>query len=125
MVSKWFKGGELSFALGLNICVSRFGSVINAAVVPAVYESSGLGIALLVGFLVCIYSLVNAFGLICLDKKSDTKEEIEEAKNAQKENGFQLSDIAKFNISYWLLSGCCVINYITFFPYTMIVSDTL
>lgn len=88
MVSKWFKGAELSFALGLNICVSRLGSVLNAAVVPAVYESSGLGIALLVGFLVCIYSLVNAFGLICLDKKSETKEELEAAKNAEKDDGF-------------------------------------
>ena len=34
IVSKWFKGKELAFALGLNISVSRLGSVINGATVP-------------------------------------------------------------------------------------------
>jgi predicted MFS family arabinose efflux permease len=86
MVSKWFKGAELSFALGLNICVSRLGSVLNAAIVPAVYESYGLGIALLVGLFVCLFSLANAFGLCSLDRKSESKEEKEEAKNASSED---------------------------------------
>jgi|TARA_B110000305_G_C19400750_1_gene619997 nitrate/nitrite transporter NarK len=72
MVSKWFKGAELSFALGLNICVSRFGSVLNAMIVPAVYESSGLGVSLLVGFIVCLFSMANAFGLTYLDRKSES-----------------------------------------------------
>jgi len=88
MVSKWFKGKELSFALGMNIMFSRFGSVLNAGIVPAVYESSGLGYALFVGFLVCLFSLANAFGLISLDRKAESKEEREEAKNTEKEGGF-------------------------------------
>jgi hypothetical protein len=101
------------------------GSVLNAAIVPAVYDSSGLGIALLVGFIVCLFSLANAFGMTMLDRKAESKEEKEEAKNADPENGFKFSDIYNFSTSYWLLTGCCVINYITFFPYTMIVSDSL
>lgn len=88
IVSKWFKGKELSFALGLNMSVSRLGSVVNAAIVPAVYESSGLGVALLVGFLICVFSLANAFGLVCLDRKAETKEDREEAKNVKKSGGF-------------------------------------
>jgi MFS family permease len=39
IVSKWFKGKELAFALAVNISVSRLGSVINGWVVPPVYES--------------------------------------------------------------------------------------
>ena len=37
IISVWFKGKELAFALGLNLSVSRLGSVINAAVLPSVY----------------------------------------------------------------------------------------
>ncbi len=66
IVSKWFKGKELSMALGLNISVSRLGSVINGIVIPLIYNNDNmdkLGIALLVGFFVCIFSLICAFFL--------------------------------------------------------------
>lgn len=50
-------------ALGLNISVSRLGSVINGFVVPQIYNDSHhdkLGLALLVGFGVCVFSLTCA-----------------------------------------------------------------
>ena len=73
MVSSWFKGKELAFAFGLNLSISRLGSVINAAVVPAVYDSNGLGAALLVGFLLTCFALVVAFGMAFLDQKAEDK----------------------------------------------------
>lgn len=63
IVSKWFKGKELSMALGLNISFSRLGSVINGIVIPQIYNNKNmdkLGLALLVGFFVCLFSLVCA-----------------------------------------------------------------
>ena len=67
IVSKWFKGKELSMALGLNISVSRLGSVINGLILPQIYNKTSaasndkaLGYALLVGFLICIFSLACA-----------------------------------------------------------------
>ena len=39
IVSKWFKGKELAMALGLNISISRLGSVINGMIVPKIYDS--------------------------------------------------------------------------------------
>ena len=38
IVSSWFKGKELAFAMGLNLSIGRLGSVINAAIIPAVYS---------------------------------------------------------------------------------------
>merc|ERR1711990_848489 len=67
IVSVWFKGKELAFALGVNMSISRLGSVANAAIVPSVYESNGLGPALMVGFVICVFSLLNAVGLVFLD----------------------------------------------------------
>lgn len=67
IVSKWFKGKELSMALGLNISVSRLGSVINGLILPQIYNKTSaasndkaLGYALLVGFLICLFSLACA-----------------------------------------------------------------
>jgi hypothetical protein len=39
IVSVWFKGKELAFALGVNMSISKLGSVANAAIVPSIYET--------------------------------------------------------------------------------------
>jgi len=74
IVSKWFKGKELAMALGLNISISRLGSVINGIVIPKIYDDQHmdrLGFALLVGFFVCVFSLICAIFLVLLDKYAD------------------------------------------------------
>lgn len=71
IVSVWFKGKELAFALGLNLSVARLGSVINAAIVPAVYDKHGLGMALGVGCILCGFSVLCAIGIACVDKKAE------------------------------------------------------
>lgn len=38
IISVWFKGKELAFALGLNLSIGRLGSVINGIVVPEVFD---------------------------------------------------------------------------------------
>ena len=34
LISTWFKGKEMNFALGLNLSVSRLGSVLNSNTIP-------------------------------------------------------------------------------------------
>jgi len=63
----------LAFALGVNISISRLGSVIMGATVPGIYANSGLGPALLLGSAICVFSLINAFGLISIDKWAESK----------------------------------------------------
>ena len=65
-------------ALGVNLSVSRVGSVINANVTPKVYnayaadgDGNGLGPALFVGFGICVYSFINALGLVFIDRKAE------------------------------------------------------
>lgn len=74
VISQWFKGKELAMALGFNLSVSRLGSVVNGLVVPTIYNDNHmnrLGIALLVGFFVCVFSLVCAICLVLIDRKAD------------------------------------------------------
>jgi uncharacterized membrane protein len=121
-------------ALGLNISISRLGSVINGIVIPQIYNDKHkdmLGFALLVGFLVCIFSLICAFFLVFLDKKADTVD----AKNMGKdgpsfstqkvqseEDKFRWSDIKTFNSSFWVICVSCVLVYMAIFPFIQVAS---
>jgi len=93
MVSVWFKGKELAFALGLNMSMARLGSVANAAIVPSVYDDSGLGMALAVGFLICLFSLANAMGLVWLDRKAEKTNPNSESAAVAEDEKFKWSDI--------------------------------
>jgi len=120
VISLWFKGKELAFALGLNLSVARLGSVINGVVVPSVYDQAGLGTALMVGFGICLFSLANACGMAALDRRAEKKnEERSGAEGAQavEEEGFKFEDLYSFNSSFWLLTGSCVLTYMSVFPY--------
>jgi len=120
VISLWFKGKELAFALGLNLSVARLGSVINGVVVPSVYDQAGLGTALMVGFGICLFSLANACGMAWLDRRAEKKNEERsgaEGAQAEEEEGFKFEDLYSFNSSFWLLTGSCVLTYMSVFPY--------
>ena len=119
IVSKWFKGKELAMALGLNITISRLGSVVNGWVIPTIYNNNHmdkLGIALMVGFFVCVFSLVCAVLLTLLDRKADIVDKTE-AHQISEEDKFRWSDLKTFNLSFWLLCFSCVIVYTAIFPF--------
>ena len=69
IISVWFKKKELAFALGVNLSISRLGSVVMGATVPAMTSNQSMTFAYLVGGMVCVFSLGNAAGLVYLDKK--------------------------------------------------------
>jgi len=131
IISLWFKGKELAFALGLNLSIARLGSVINGIIVPQVYDQSGLGLALGVGFVICIFSLLSAVGMAALDRraenknKEDNRREGNNQADQQSEEGFRMSDLYSFNSSFWLLTGSCVLTYMSVFPYIQNCSDLL
>ena len=105
--------------------MSRLGSVANAALLPAVYDSHGLGAAFLCGFAVCLFSLANAFGMVFLDKKAERANPQAERAGLSSEDKFKWSDLYKFNSSYWLLTVSCVATYMSVFPFIQNASDML
>ena len=61
IIAKWFKGKELAMALGFDLSTARLGAVINGMIIPNIYNSShtnGLGFALFIGLLICLFSVV-------------------------------------------------------------------
>lgn len=125
IVSTWFKGKELAFALGINMSITRLGAVLNSAIVPSIYDSNGLGPALMLGFLICCFSLANAFGLVYLDKKAEDANPESEVARVAEEEKFSWSDLYSFDKSFWILTGSCVLTYMSIFPYIQVASDLL
>lgn len=74
IVSAWFQGKELSFAFGVNLSVARIGSSINGPVETQVAASQSIGTALLVGFFICIFSLITAMLLVWIDAWAEKKD---------------------------------------------------
>lgn len=116
-------------AFGLNISVSRLGSVWNSNTVPSNLEKHGLGFTLFVGFCICLFSLANAFGMAILDKFNEKKTKEKAAAEPQDAGGdnaeeeFKFRDILSFKLPFWLLTISCVVTYMSIFPYIQIVSD--
>jgi hypothetical protein len=114
----------LAFALGFNLSISRLGSVFNGNIVPVVYSSSGLGIALLVGFIVCIASFAAAIGLALLDKYAD-KVDGTNKKLITEEDKFKLKDLTTFTLEFWLICASCVFTYMAILPPMQVLTDLL
>ncbi|CAM6006142.1 unnamed protein product [Sphagnum balticum] len=73
MVSFWFKGKELAFALGIAVTFPELGNALNSYLTPIIYNSTdSLGTPLLVSVFICIVSLICALTAAFLDKKADT-----------------------------------------------------
>ena len=105
--------------------ISRLGSVLNAAIVPSIYDSRGLGAALMVGFMICVFSLFNALGLVWLDRRREQKDPNAERAALSDEEKFKMSDLYEFNMSFWLLTASCVLTYMSIMPYIQVASDLL
>ncbi|GMH54858.1 hypothetical protein TrRE_jg6886, partial [Triparma retinervis] len=70
LLAQWFRGKELAFAFGINLSISRLGSVINNFISPAIASGGGTAAALWFGVAVCGGSLVMAIALYPIDKKA-------------------------------------------------------
>ncbi|KAJ3018833.1 hypothetical protein HKX48_002591 [Thoreauomyces humboldtii] len=66
VTTAWFRGKELGFALGLNLCIARFGSVVNANLSPRIEKIWGSSGAVWVGSLTCYASLCCSIALVTL-----------------------------------------------------------
>eukprot|EP00331_Platyophrya_macrostoma_P028451 CAMPEP_0176444524 /NCGR_PEP_ID=MMETSP0127-20121128/23114_1 /TAXON_ID=938130 /ORGANISM="Platyophrya macrostoma, Strain WH" /LENGTH=462 /DNA_ID=CAMNT_0017830049 /DNA_START=22 /DNA_END=1410 /DNA_ORIENTATION=+ len=118
IVSKWFRGKELAFALGFNISVARLGSSINSVATPMMAKDGDLWIPALVGVCFCALSTCCGIGLSYMDKESDRREGITKATEISPDEQIQFSDIKNFRALFWLLLTSCLLIYGSFFGFT-------
>jgi len=74
LVTKWFIGKELSFAMGLNISISRMGSAAAGFFYPPLYNvNHNLFLPLFFGTIICIVSWLLCNCMIYMDRKAGKK----------------------------------------------------
>eukprot|EP01031_Cornospumella_fuschlensis_P028549 gene28549-34461_t len=71
LLSEWFKGRELAFAFGVNLAISKLGSVFNNLLSPVLAEQVGVVFALWFGCILCGLSLICVVLTIPIDKAMD------------------------------------------------------
>lgn len=112
IVTMWFKGKELSTALGISLCICRLGSSLNSYLSPLLYDSTkSLGSVSLFGLAFLAISLICGFGLIKMDEKYLKDEKYE---NNEK---ISIRDIKSFKPNFWFLYANGILCFMSFFSF--------
>ena len=114
-VAKWFKGKELSFALGINLMIARGGTWLaqnSPTWARGAYNYWQNPWLIGVGFVtLCVIGPIGYYILeVPAEKTSSLAPEGEQDK-------IVLADVKAFNLSYWYLVGLCVVFYSAIFPF--------
>ncbi len=115
VVGRWFKGKEISFALAVQLFVARLGSWfadkspdlarrLFTGWQPPLVLAAGLGVAWLV------FAIVYA----ALENRAARRYAVARAGATDK---LVLSNLVRFDRSYWWVVGLCVAFYATIFPF--------
>lgn len=114
-LAKWFKGKELSFAMGVNLTIARFGSFAadnTRSWAASLY--SGWQPVLLFAAAIGAIAIVTALLYWYLESRATKMYTLGQAGSTDK---LVFSDLVKFGKSYWWVVGLCVTFYSAVFPF--------
>ena len=69
LLTKYFRGKELSFAIGLNLAVANLGGVLNMYLTPRFAYHFGTSSAVWIGAILCIFSFICIIVVLYVDSK--------------------------------------------------------
>jgi len=114
-IAKWFRGKELSFAFGINLMISRFGSLLaqqSPSWAGFAYNYWRNPLLISVGFgALCI---VGATVYWILEVYAEKKYQVGPAGATDK---VVFSDVKGFGLSYWYVVALCITFYSAIFPF--------
>ena len=114
-VAKWFRGKELSFAFGINLMLSRAGSLLaqqSPSWAGFAYNFWRNPLLISVGFgALCV---VGAIVYWILEVYAEKKYQVGPAGATDK---VVFSDIRSFGLSYWYIVALCITFYSAIFPF--------
>jgi MFS family permease len=114
-VAKWFRGKELSFAFGINLMISRAGSLLaqqSPSWAGFAYNYWRRPLLISVGFgALCI---VGAIIYWALEVYAEKKYQVGPAGATDK---VVFSDVKDFGLSYWYIVALCITFYSAIFPF--------
>jgi MFS family permease len=126
ILADWFGGGELALAFGINLAVSRLGSVANNLISPVLASSGGVVFSVWFGAILMACSVGCAIFMLPINKATETiieKNEMEledantplhvlkDATEPPPPEEFRFRDALKFPLSYRILTLMCLLIY--------------
>ena len=121
-IAKWFKGKEMSLAMGIEMAIARLGVFAVMWISPLIYNKFGTVVAplafcsalLVIGL---IFFIVFTFMDRALDKDLVAAGQMTAEKSPEDE--FHLSDLGKIFSSkmFWIVALICVLYYSAIFPF--------
>ena len=115
-IAKWFKGKQLSFALGVNLFLARAGTYTvdnSPSIFPGAYSEGYQG-PLLIAALIGILALAGVLIYAMLEHRGEKLFVLGEGTRTDKLN---VKDFFKFNKSFWYITLLCVTFYSAIFPF--------
>ena len=115
-IAKWFKGKELSFAMGINLLVARSGTVTvdNSPTIFTGLYSGGYSGPLYVAALIGILSLGGILIYYILESSGEKRFVLGKEGQTDKLN---LKEFFKYSKSFWYITLLCVTFYSAIFPF--------
>lgn len=116
MLTTWFKGKEVAFALAFNLSVARAGSVLNDVISPAIDNAFGLDAAFNFGLAFLTISCLGNLFMVHVHhtSKIDSRSESDTTP--------EMSDIFRFAPVFWILNIVVVLLYCMVLPFNNIAS---
>lgn len=114
-LAKWFKGRELSFAMGLNLTMSRLGSYAadtSRTWAPDLFTSWQP--PLLLAAAVGAAGVIGGAAYWILESRAERRHTLSPAGASDR---LVWADVARFGQAYWWVVGLCVTFYSTVFPF--------
>ncbi|CAD7926752.1 unnamed protein product [Amoebophrya sp. A25] len=123
LIFTYFEGAEIATAMGLNLCVARMGSSVNAVVTPQIAQWCGGSpvIPFLVGFGMCVASAWANFLSVSRESiKCGKKSTVSGDEKDHDSPPSSLNEILHASPNYWILVALCVLIYGAILPFNNI-----
>ncbi|EEQ98025.1 transport protein, putative [Perkinsus marinus ATCC 50983] len=126
LLAGWFRGQEIAFALGLNLSVARFGSVLNDLLSPGVEARYGVTGAFIAGLIAVTSTVILTLVLCYFTKHIDddiTSEEVPSQGFIENSSFFlSLQSSLSLSVDFWLVCLSCVLAYAVILPFNNIAA---
>ncbi len=121
-IAKWFRKGNMAFAMGVQLSVSRLGTAFALVISPKLvaektagemYTLSDTASPAFLGLALMIVGLVLWAVFVALDARFDRQEGLKDKVDTSEEDKFRFSDVVKLlkNGQYVMLALLCVFFY--------------
>jgi MFS family permease len=119
-IAKWFKEGNMAFAMGLQLSIARLGTAAAFIISPiligekaGIYTLRETARPAMLGMLLLIVGAVFWAVFVAMDARFDKNRGLMDKRGTAEEDKFRFSDVLKVlgNKNWWLIALLCVFFY--------------